>query len=185
MQPDEMPSEDELLTFRAGDVRGLLGMVHPERDWEVVPPEITDLLGRVRAQLDAGRQPAEAEDPATPDPAFGDGEFKVISFMGHNTHTGLVREFVKNGQPAYHIDLPGKLWGGNPLDYREYSASAWFSEYPIAEETVRSAWETELRSLAMQAERERLWREQQATHALEAGTGDVWNDDDTDQDADF
>lgn len=71
--------ENELVTLRAGDLSALLGMVHPERDWEVVPPDIEELLGRVYGQLDAGRQPAEAEDPAAPDPAFRGGEFKVIS----------------------------------------------------------------------------------------------------------
>lgn len=165
IEPDDL---DRLLT--------LLADPGPGRNY---PDEIAEFLERM-AQLHDGSGGGGEPAPETPDPAFGDGEFKVISFMGRITHTGLVTEIIKHGQPAYHIDLPERLWGGNPHAWVEHSAAAWFSEEPISEEKVRSAWETEIRRRAMQAERERLWREQQATHALEAGNGDggdAWSGD--------
>jgi hypothetical protein len=109
------------------------------------------------------------------------GEFKTIAFMGHNEHTGLVTEFLKNGQPAYRVELPDKLWGGNPLAYVEYSASAWFSEHPVTEESVRTAWESRRKAAADRALREARWRqeqlEQERALALESGTGSDGLDD--------
>lgn len=182
-----MQLENELV-IAPDDLDRLLTMLADPGPGRNYPAEITEFLARMEAQLHTGHQPADAEPAAeTPDPAFGDGEFKRISFMGRITHTGLVTEIIKHGQPAYHIDLPERLWGGNPDAWVEHSAAAWFSEEPISEQAVRVTWETGLRRRAMQAERERLWREQQQTHALEAGDGDpdeVWDGEDDDDDDD-
>jgi len=106
---------------------------------------------------------AEAAEP--------DGYWACIAFMGHNEHTGYVTEIVKHGQPGYHVDLPEKLWGGNPLAWVEYAASAWFSERPLTEESVRRAWEAKVRAAAEHARREAEWQRMQEQRALEAGSG--------------
>lgn len=100
------------------------------------------------AELDLGLVPREEPGP-------DNGGWFVIAFMGHTELTGYVTEVtLHGGVAAYHVDLPGKLWGGNPLDWQEYPASVLFSKRPVTEESVRKAWE---------AERERAgrWKRQQ------------------------
>ncbi len=115
-----------------------------------------------------------------------DGQWLCIAFMGHNEHTGYVTEIVKNGQPAYHVDLPEKLWGGNPLAYVEYAASAWFSDRPVTEESVRRAWEAQQRRAAERARQEAEWARTAEQRALTAGGNQeddyAWGDGDDDDD---
>jgi hypothetical protein len=122
----------------------------------------------------------EVPEPASTTP--GDGRFAVIAFMGHNEYTGYVTEIVKHGQPAYRVDLPGKLWGGNPDAYVEYAASAWFSEMPRSEEAVRRAWESQVRAAAERKRREDEWDRLRQQRALEAGGSEDGEDlDDEDE----
>ena len=100
------------------------------------------------------------------------GEWLCIAFMGHNEYTGYVTEIVKNGQPAYHVDLPEKLFGGNPLEYVEYAATAWFSDRPVTEEFVRKAWERHVREVAERKRREAEWARMAEQRALTAGGED-------------
>ena len=102
-------------------------------------------------------------------PAEPDGQWLCIAFVGHNEYTGYVTEIVKNGQPAYRVDLPEKLWGGNPLSYVEYAATAWFSDWPVTEEFVRRAWERHVREVAERKRREAEW--QQREQRLELASG--------------
>ena len=104
------------------------------------------------------------------------GEWLCIAFMGHNEYTGYVTEIVRNGQPAYHVDLPEKLWGGNPLAYVEYAATAWFSDHPVTEEFVRRAWEASLRAAEKRRQQEAEWRRADEQRALVAGREDDGDD---------
>ncbi len=113
-----------------------------------------------------------APDEPESDAALPAGQFKTIAFFGHIEHTGYVTEIVKHGQPAYHIDLPEKIWGGNPLAYREYAASAWFSEWPVTEESVRKAWEAERARAGERRRQAAAWEQQRECRELSAGTGD-------------
>jgi hypothetical protein len=92
--------------------------------------------------------------------------------MGHIEYTGYVTEITKNGQPAYRVDLPEKIWGGNPLAYVEHAASAWFSDRPVTEESVRRAWEAQLRRAAERARQEAEWARMQEQRAITSGGED-------------
>lgn len=111
----------------------------------------------------------------------GGGYFAEIAFMGRIEYTGYVTQVTKHGQAAYHIDLPEKLWGGNPLAWVEHAASAWFSERPMTGESVRRTWETQVRRAADRARQEAEWRRMQEQRAIEAAGSE---DDDDDLDAD-
>ena len=106
------------------------------------------------------------------EPGIG-GYFAEIAFFGRIEHTGYVTEVVLHGgHAAYHIDLPEKLWGGNPLAWREYAASAFFEKNPVTEESVRVAWEAE-RERAERWERQQAeWDRAQSQPALPAGDVD-------------
>ena len=104
------------------------------------------------------------------------GEWLCIAFVGHNEYTGYVTEIVKNGQPAYHVDLPEKLWGANPLACVEYAATAWFSDHPVTEEFVRRAWEASLRAAEKRRQQEAEWRRADEQRALVAGREDDGDD---------
>lgn len=116
------------------------------------------------------------DQASEPKPAAEDGYFATIGFMGRLEYTGFVTQFTKHGQAAYHIDLPEKLWGGNPLAWVEHAASAWFSERPVTEESVRRQWEARVRAAAERARREAEWQRMQEQRALEAGSGEDEND---------
>ena len=124
---------------------------------------------------DAPQTLAEASEAMLPPPSAllaPGGRFEDIAFFGHLDHTGYVTEAIDHGGNAvYRIDLPEKIWGGNPLAEIEYAASAKFSRKPVTEESVRAQWEAE----RARAER---WRQQQAEweragsqRALPAGDG--------------
>ena len=110
---------------------------------------------------------AQEDGAAEPDPAAG--RWSCIAFMGRNEYTGYVRDITKNGQPAYRVDLPGLVYGGNPLDYVEYAASAWFSEWPVTEASVRAAWEAKLRAAERRRQQEAEWARMQERRALTDG----------------
>ena len=154
----------------------------PEVDTD---PKYREALDRTVEVWRAWHEAAFAE-MVTPEPdsAAGDGCFAVIAFMGHNEHTGYVTEILKNGQPAYHVDLPEKLWGGNPLAYVEYAASAWFSERPVSEESVRKAWEAQCRRAALRARQEAEWQRMQDQRVLTDGSEADDDPDDYDSDPD-
>lgn len=57
-------------------------------------------------------------------PAVADGYWACIAFMGHNEYTGYVTEIVRNGQPAYRVEMAEKLWGGDPPEERNTFAMA-------------------------------------------------------------
>jgi transcriptional regulator with XRE-family HTH domain len=132
---------------------------------------IAEALGEAAASLLPDTAPKAAPGAAEGCVAAG-GYFAEISFFGRIEHTGYVTEVVLHGgHAAYHIDLPEKLWGGNPLAWREYAASAFFEKNPLSEESVRKAWEAE-RERAQRWKRQREeWERQRSQPALEAGDG--------------
>jgi hypothetical protein len=105
------------------------------------------------------------------------GRWACVSFIGRNEYTGYVTEFTKSGQPAYRVDLPELIYGGNPHSYVEYAASAWFSEWPVTEASVRRAWEAERRHAAERARQEAEWRRADEQRALTAGIDEDDGDD--------
>jgi hypothetical protein len=118
----------------------------------------------------------EREDDTPPPATDGDGQWLHIAFMGHVELTGLVTEITLGGQPAFHIDLPGKLWGGNPMAWEEYAGSALYSRRPVTEESIRKAWEAQRERVRYRAE----WARTQEQRALESADGN-----DTDEEPAF
>ena len=118
---------------------------------------------------DATTEQVTTETEAIP-PA---GRWLTIQFFGHIEHTGYVTEIITHGGiPAYQVDLPEKVWGGNPMAEARYAASSWFGEQPVTEDSVRAAWEARLRAAEERARRQAEWERQQAAYALEAGSDD-------------
>jgi transcriptional regulator with XRE-family HTH domain len=164
-----MTQEDLADKLTAGPVRVTQGSVSR---WEAGERllEVTDLL-RIADALGepaAALLPDEHQDPIVAAP---DGYFAEIAFMGHIEHIGYVTQTIKHGQPAYHIDLPDKVFGGDPLAWVEHAASAWFSERPLTEASVRSAWEAERRRIAERDRQQAEWRRRQERQAITAGGG--------------
>lgn len=99
-----------------------------------------------------------------------EGQWLRIAFLGHVELTGYVTEVTIGGQAAFHVDLPEKIWGANPLAWQEYAGSALYSRRPVTEQSVREAWESARASRA-------AWEETQRRYALEAGDPDDTDDD--------
>jgi hypothetical protein len=109
--------------------------------------------------------------------AHGEGQWKVITFFGHTEYTGWVTEITQHGQAAYRVDLPEKIWGGNPLACHTHAASSWFSDHPVTEESVRAAWVARQERARLRAEQEAEWlrsQSQEQVRALEAGDDDEY-----------
>ena len=117
----------------------------------------------VTAALEIGRRIEERR---------GEGQWLSIAFMGHVELTGYVTEISLGGQPAFHIDLPDKLWGRNPMAWEEYAGSALYSRRPVTEESVRAAWEAQRERARKRAEQEAEWARQPGRFALDAADGD-------------
>jgi hypothetical protein len=105
-------------------------------------------------------------------PVPGEGRWLSIAFLGHVELTGYVTEITLGGQAAFRVELPEKLWGGNPDAWEEYAASALYSRRPVTEESVRRAWEARQRAVRERERREAGWVRAEAQRALEAGSGD-------------
>jgi len=115
----------------------------------------------------------ERHAAAGDEPGIG-GYFAEIAFFGRIEHTGYVTEVVLHGgQAAYHIDLPEKLWGGNPLAWREYAASAFFEKNPVTEESVRAAWVAGRERAERLKRQQEDWERQRSQPALPAGDDDL------------
>lgn len=142
-------------------------------------PEVSEAFGRLLEAFDEAHGiEGEMPEAAPESPDAGDGRWAIIAFVGHNEYEGYVTEVVKHGQPAYHVDLPERLWGGDPDAWVEYAASAWFSERPVAEVSLRRKWEADRERAARRAAQEAEWRRQREQRALEAGEddeGDAWD----------
>ena len=104
------------------------------------------------------------------------GQWMHIAFLGHVELTGYVTEITLGGQAAFRVDLPDKLWGGNPMAWEEYAASALYSRRPVTEESVRKSWERAQEWKRERAREEARWREEDAQHAIGAGDGDQGDD---------
>jgi hypothetical protein len=120
---------------------------------------MAEALAPLRAALQDGAKP---EQPA--------GEWLCIAFLGHNEYTGYVTEIVKNGQPAYRVEMAEKLWGGDPLACVEYAATAWFSARPVTEAWVRKAYERQVQRAAELARQDAEWQQAREQRALTAGS---------------
>lgn len=134
-----------------------LGKVNYEAFWHATgmgaANEWDKLSDAERIAWNGGAAAVEREVTRTP----GGGQWMRIAFMGHVELTGYVTEVTIGGQAAFHVDLPEKLWGGNPLAWREYAAAALYSREPVTEESVRARWESQRRAQAAWEERERRY----------------------------
>lgn len=173
-----MPAIDlETVTVLASDVKTVrLACLRYLPD--DAPHDVVAALSRLDSSVyEDGTEP-EPEPEPLPDGAGG--RWACIAFMCRNEYTGYVRDITKGGQAAYRVDLPGLVYGGNPLDYVEYAATAWFSEWPVTEASVRAAWEAKLRAAGKRRRQEAEWARMQEQRALTAGDDDL--DDDYDRD---
>lgn len=82
---------------------------------------------------------------------------------------GYVTEVTVCGAAMLHIDLPAKLFGGEPDAWEEYAPSALYGLSPVREESVRRAWESQRRAVEERARREAEWQRTQEQCALTAG----------------
>ena len=184
-EPEDDGGRDPVLTdlgermrlarLRAGmtqeDLGGKLGVTQTAVSyWEAARRDmgIGDLLRIAEAcgvPASSLLPPEHRESPGTDG---ADGYFAEIAFMGRIEYTGLVTQITKHGQPAYHIDLPEKLFGGNPLGWVEHSASAWFSERPRTEASIRRAWEAAVRAAEKRRQQEAEWDRAARQRALTA-----------------
>ncbi len=99
-----------------------------------------------------------------------EGEWLAISFMGHiEYHGAYVRQITRHGQPAYRIEPPEYVWGGDPYAVRYHAASAWFADYPVREESVRQAWERDQAAAAERRQRDEELIRRGTVRALPAG----------------
>jgi len=142
----------------------------------VISPECT--RGDCRA-CDENSPLGNAENPCEHNchPPFGaatepDGQWMVIAFMGHNELTGYVTEITVGGQPGFHIDLPEKVWGGNPLAWEEYAGSALYSRRPVSAESVRAAWEAQRRRAELRRQQDAEWEQRALAGTLTTEGGD-------------
>jgi hypothetical protein len=118
----------------------------------------------------AGEPAGTCVEPVEEQP---EGQWLRIAFLGHVELTGYVTEITLAGQAAFHVDLPEKIWGGNPHAWQEYAGTALYSRRPVTEESVRAAWEAaRARRVAME--------EQQRRYELEAAGDDAGDPDDED-----
>jgi hypothetical protein len=109
------------------------------------------------------------------------GRWLELELLGHRQRTGYVTEVTVAGAAMLHIDLPEKLFGGNPDAWEEYAPSALYGLSPVRPESVRAAWESKLKAAEERAKREAQWRLEDEQRALTAGSdGDreVWADED-------
>lgn len=164
------------------DVKISLGELFRSRQRESLSAQgASSLRGRPWAELtpserqaaeDGVQAVAEAVRLAYPRDIEPDGQWLQIAFLGHVELTGYVTEITLGGQPAFHIDLPEKLWGGNPMAWEEYAGSALYSRRPVSEESVRAAWEAQRERAARRTREEAEWHASQQQRALEAGDDD-------------
>jgi hypothetical protein len=125
--------------------------------------EARDAIAAARPYLDAGERAAELPD----------GQWLEIAFMGHIVYRGAyVREVTRNGQPAYRVELPGHVFGGDPNAVRHHAASSWFGDRPVSGASVRKVWEAQREAEQRRREREAEFARQATERALPAGTED-------------
>jgi len=107
---------------------------------------------------EAGQQP---EAPAG-------GEWATVELLGHRQRAGYVTEVTRFGAAMLHIDLPAKLWGGDPDAWEEYAPAALYGLHPVNGEAVRLRWE-----------QDRRWRQERLARVLTAGDDDDPDGDET------
>jgi hypothetical protein len=110
---------------------------------------------------------------AVPEVPDDGGRWERIGFMGHVEYTGWVTEIVRNGQPAYRIELPDYVWGGDKDAWVEHSATSWYSSNPVNGRAVRQGWEATRRRRAEIAEWEARQKAQRALMAADDAEADT------------
>jgi hypothetical protein len=124
--------------------------------------------------------PPEDETETAESPLPEGGRWLELELLGHRQRAGYVTEVTVAGAAMLHIDLPAKLFGGDPDAWEEYAPSALYGLSPVREESVRRAWESQIRAAEERARREAEWRRMQEQRALTAG-----RDEDSDPDYDW
>jgi hypothetical protein len=156
--------ENETVTLRADDVEAILtacGCFAPDGG----TGDLGDRMQRVHLALHGDRVPAGDSAPTLPE----GGRWLELELLGHRQRTGYVTEVTVAGAAMLHIDLPAKLFGGEPDAWEEYAPSALYGLNPVREESVRRAWESQRRAAEERARREAEWQRMQDQRALTAG----------------
>jgi hypothetical protein len=128
---------------------------------------ITEHVEQDRERVVTETTTTEAEAPEAPQLPEG-GRWLELELLGHRVRAGYVTEVTVAGAALLHIDLPAKLFGGDPDAWEEYAPSALYCLSPESEESVRKAWETKRRE-AEERERQRAYWQKQEQRALTAG----------------
>jgi hypothetical protein len=170
MQPEnetapDLGTDDEEVTSKLALMSRITGMSEDE---------LLDALRQAFGEYDGDEPPVELDLAAS-------GYFAEIAFMGRIEYEGYVTQITKHGVAAYHIDLPERLWGGNPLAWVEHAASAWFSERPMTEASIRGRWESAVKAARLRAKREAEWARMQEQRAI-LGHGGPGEGSDPDED---
>lgn len=155
-------TDTETVTIRRAPLARLMS-VFSTAPWNRIDhPDVAEAWSCVSADLEA----EGTQEPPPGEYARADGQFLEIAFMGHVELIGYVTEITLGGEPGYHIDLPEKLWGGNPLAWEEYSAKALYSRRPVTEVSVRAVWDAQVRRAAERRQQEAEWDRQQQHRAV-------------------
>lgn len=131
---------------------------------------VTLLAKKIVAAVAEHLDGAEANGPGCDLPPGG--QFMRISFLGHDEVTGYVTDVTVGGEPGFHIDKPGKLWGGNPNAWEEWAGKALRMREPLTEQSVRAEWEARRAAEERRRQQQAEWERQQAQRALPAGEDD-------------
>ncbi|HZR50161.1 MAG TPA: hypothetical protein VFB06_11635 [Streptosporangiaceae bacterium] len=150
-------------------------------------PEVLAAFGRVAEAFDGAHGIGEEPEQASP-PLPEGGRWLELELLGHRQRTGYVTEVTVAGAAMLHIDLPAKIFGGEPDAWEEYAPSALYGLSPIREESVRRAWEAQRRAAEERARREAEWRRMDEQRALTTGEirqNEVRQNDGLDGDPDY
>lgn len=150
------------VTVWSDDLSALLSHTAPDPG----PPHVSEAWHRLKAANDAALAGQASRLPRA------EGQWMEMTFFGYADATGYVTEITVGGEACFHIDLPGKLFGGDPRAWVEYSARAMRSRRPADAESERAEWEEDVRLAAEERQRREAWERQQQTRALTAGAAD-------------
>ncbi|HLK77200.1 MAG TPA: helix-turn-helix transcriptional regulator [Streptosporangiaceae bacterium] len=126
------------------------------------------LAGAASAGEDQTMAPQGEPVTAAGSPPEG-GRWLELELLGHRQRTGYVTEVTVCGAAMLHIDLPAKLFGGEPDAWEEYAPSALYGLSPVREESVRRAWDGQQRAAEERARRDAEWQQRQDQRALTGG----------------
>jgi hypothetical protein len=152
---------------------------------EDAPPGWRENVEAWRERYHAYLKTVGGETAPEPDAAGAGGQWMEIAFMGRREVLGYVTEVLVHGQPGYHIDLPEKVWGGNPLAWEEYAATSLYSRRPVTAESVRKHWDAERARAAAWRRQQVEWEQQRAITVSAAADNEMDDDGEPETEEDY